>query len=663
VVYNTYRHRIQALIIHPQQQLQSSFFPTFSLLFSFFSSVSFVKRWCWFSSIHQSSLQSSPAYLLKGFFSSKMQLRAFISGVLLLGSAMASVVPLRQHELEKYAPRSAITDRGQSFTYLRPMPVTSHSRNRRATKSVSRDTDDYKLSLSETWYWGMNGSSLPIAKASCSFVRDGKQPWNGRIVALEKLMSNVKNIECSSDAITLQWSNKDSFSAAETNWDWVNQDTSRYLAMVVMSPNCAGGQRQTYKVSHIETSSGSLTMNIDAKPVDFNEAIPYIDFRLSTTGVGTGNSSRGLVKRAEASIPVAKDFSGTNIFSQNIGDSLDVSLTCGNCKTTGNFDLDFEVNFDAGAIFGGKLPFSGSLSITAQQVSATIGLDLVVSAALTSEFDKSVTFLNVPLLENPLAVAGIANIGPTLMVNLDAKIDSVTASVDLSLGSVTLSVPDGAKATLDLNGDNNSNSNFALDFSTEAPSVNADISASASFGPNIVLGLEATVFNTGVAAGLALAAPQLSVTASVGTDQDCGGVEFEADLTAQLNAFAGAGKVADVAADNTISIIGTSTQIFSTCLTLPTDAPATTTAAPAATTAAAAPQVTPMGGTIGSVLSDAGCQQALNNPSAVAPALCAADGGDATFTQAIEGFANSCCPGGTAPIDATLDSTTSMCCQ
>jgi hypothetical protein len=587
-----------------------------------------------------------------------MHFNKFISSVLLLGSTAASVVPVRQREIEQNVSGSTTTDKGQPFTYLRPIPVSSHPRGRRAMESVSRDTDDYQLSMSETWYWGMNGSSMPIAKADCSFVRDGKQSWNGRIVPLEKLMGSVKNIHCSSDAVTLQWSDKDSFNAAETNWDWVNQDNSRYLAMVVMTPNCADGQRQTYKVSHIEASSGNLTMNIDAKPVDFADAIPYIDFRLSTTGVGVGNTTRSLAKRVEgqANIPVAKDFSGTNIFSQNISDSLDASLTCGNCKTTGNFELDLNVNFDAGAIFGGKLPFSGSLSITAQQVSATIGLDLVVSAELTSEFDKSVTFLNVPLLENPLAVAGIANIGPTLMVNLDAKINSVTASVDLSLGSVTLSVPDGAKATLDLNGDNNGNSNFALDFSTEAPSVNAGISASASFGPNIVLGLEATLFKTGVAAGLALAAPQLSVTASAGTDQDCGGVEFEADLTAQLNAFAGAGQVAEVAADKTISIIGTSTQIFSTCLTLPTDSTA-------ATTTAAAPQITPMGGTIGSVLSDSGCQQALNNPGAVAPGICATDGGDASFTQPIEGFANSCCPGGTGPIDATLDSTTSTCCE
>ncbi|KAJ4364846.1 hypothetical protein N0V95_000595 [Ascochyta clinopodiicola] len=575
---------------------------------------------------------------------------------MLFGLISAAISPLLQREPENLASRAAITHRQQPVTHLRPMAILPRSRGRRATNNVNGDPEDYKLSISETWYWGMNGSSVPIAKADCSFTRDGKQPWNGRIVALEKLMGGVENIQCSSSAITLQWSNKNSFNTAKTNWGWVNEESSRYLAMVVKSSGCAGGQRQTYKVSDIKTSKGNLTMSIDAKPVDFADAIPYIDFRLSTTGVSPAMTPRGLIKRAEATIPVARDFSGTNILNQTISDGLDVSLTCGNCKTTGNFDLDLEANFDAGAILQGNLPFSGSLSITAQQLSATIGLDLVVTAEITSAFENSITFLNVPLLQNPLSVAGIANIGPTLMVNLDANIDSITASVDLSLGSVTMSIPDGAKATLDLNGGTNSNSGFMPTFSTEGPTINAGISASASFGPNIVLGLEATIFNTGVAAGLALAAPQLSVTASIGTDQACAGVDFEADLTAQLNAFAGAGNVADVAAENTISIVGTSTQIFSTCLTVPTDAPATATVAPPAA------QPTPFGGMVGAVLSDPGCQQALNNPGAVAPKLCAADGGDSSFTQSIDGSANTCCPGGTGDLGATLDGTTSTCC-
>ena len=47
--------------------------------------------------------------------------------------------------------------------------------------NANANAEDYKLSMSETWYWNLD-SAMPIAKADCSFTKDGKQPWNGRIV-------------------------------------------------------------------------------------------------------------------------------------------------------------------------------------------------------------------------------------------------------------------------------------------------------------------------------------------------------------------------------------------------------------------------------------------------------------------------------------------------
>lgn len=446
-------------------------------------------------------------------------------------------------------------------------------------------------------------------------------------------MSHIDDLQCSDHGISLKWKDEQSYDAAKTNWDWVNQDDERYIAMVTNSAAC-GGHRQVYKVYKCETDSASLSMSMDAKPVDFIEAFPFMKFRLSTTGVPQDNAARGITleKRATVTIPAGHDFSGTNIFTQNIADGLDVSLTCGSCMTTGNIDIDLEVNGDITKF----PPIDGSITVTPSGISATVGLDLVVSAELTSEFDKSITFLNIPLIENPLSVAGIATVGPSLMVNMDAKIESVTAEVDLSLGSVTLSIPDDSKATLDFfDSSKDSTTDFTPQFTTTGPSVSAGISASANFGPNIVLGLDVEALGVGLAAGLALAAPTLDLTASF-NENGCAGVDFEADLTAQLNAFGGAGKIADVAADNTISLIGTSTQIFSICLTVPTDAAATM-------TAAAAPVSTPFGGIVGATLSDIGCQAATNSMSAAAPALCAADGGDASFTQTCPGVANQCC--------------------
>lgn len=183
-----------------------------------------------------------------------------------------------------------------------------------------------------------------------------------------------------------------------------------------------------------------------------------------------------------------------------------------------------------------------------------------------------------------MSMAGEAHKRMMLTYSRDAKISSVTAEVDISLGSVTTSIADNAQAVLDFfDSSNDSNMGFTPQFSTQGPSVSAGISATANFGPNIVLGLDVEALGFGLAAGLALAVPQLDLTASL-NENGCSGVDFEADLTAQLNAFGGAGKVADVAASDTISLVATSTQIFSTCLSVPSASATATVSVPAPST-------------------------------------------------------------------------------
>ncbi|MBE7180770.1 MAG: hypothetical protein INR71_06105, partial [Terriglobus roseus] len=341
-------------------------------------------------------------------------------------------------------------------------------------------------------------------------------------------------------------------------------------------------------------------------------------------------------------IPLGHDFSQP-IFSQDLDDSLNVALTCGGCNTAGTLNVDVQADVN---IFSSP-HVTGSITAVPSGVSATVGLDLVVSGTLTTEFDKSQNFVNVGL-PGAIDIPGVATLGPSLMVNLDAKIDSVTAQVDLNLGSVTMSIDDNSKAVIDFNdGSKDQLTGFAPSFSAQGPSISAGISATASLGVDIVLGVDAELFGTGIAAGLALAAPQLQANAAL-NGNGCGGVEFDAGLSAQLNAFGGFGKVAEVAAENTISIIGTSTQIFSTCLTgipgtSPTDAPATTIPDASQPTGS-------FGGTVGSTLSDVGCQ---NLGASSAASICASFGGDALFTVQCDQAADLCCTGGTACVSST----------
>lgn len=237
-------------------------------------------------------------------------------------------------------------------------------------------------------------------------------------MALEPLMSAVTNLTCSMDGteMTVQWKDKDSYDTAKSSWNWVNEKSERYIAMVVDSTSC-GGYRRPYKVSSYNTTDSNLSMNMKAQPIAWQDAFPFMNLTLSTSGLTQSdqNEARDLValdKRVggTAHIDLAHDFSNVNIFSQNVSDALDVALTCGSCMTTGSIDITFDGSF---SIFSGV---SATITVTTTGVSATVGLDLVVSGELTSEVDQTVTFVNFPLAG--LNIAGLIDVGPSIMVNM-----------------------------------------------------------------------------------------------------------------------------------------------------------------------------------------------------------------------------------------------------
>lgn len=346
----------------------------------------------------------------------------------------------------------------ETASALRPLSsqrsVQREVRDDSATSNNGTNDGDFALQMNETWYWNMNGrhhtlhlcpspswkahifpakmsslisslgTSTRLAKLSVGFESsNGTKPWNGMAMALENVMDDVANLTCSpsNNEMSIQWKDHDSYESAKASWDWVNQESGRYIGMVVNSPAC-GGYRRPYKVSSCNATESDLTINMAAKAVGWDKTFPFMNLSLSTSGLmmqseQENNDARdlhGLDKRANVDIPLAHDFSGTNIFSENVSDTLDVSLTCGTCMTTGSINIDLEVSTDILKF----PPVDGTITVTTTGVSATVGLDLLVSAALTSEVDETVTFLNVPLIDNPLSVAGIASIGPSLMVNM-----------------------------------------------------------------------------------------------------------------------------------------------------------------------------------------------------------------------------------------------------
>lgn len=88
-------------------------------------------------------------------------------------------------------------------------------------------------------------------------------------MALERVMSEVANLSCSPSAteIDLQWKDETSYSTAKSKWDWVNEESVRYIGMVVDLTAC-GGYRRPYKVSSFNTTESNYTMTMSAQPAE-----------------------------------------------------------------------------------------------------------------------------------------------------------------------------------------------------------------------------------------------------------------------------------------------------------------------------------------------------------------------------------------------------------
>lgn len=478
-------------------------------------------------------------------------------------------------------------------------------------------------------------------------------------------MNKIRYVSCVPGGFTMKFEDAASYNSAEQNWDWVNQADPRYIEMVVIAPSCSNGNRMPYRVTAIQMVDSSLMMGMTASVEDFPTAFPkYQNLKFDTNGLqadmmlATGKLRKRL--NVDSTIDLTQDFAGKPIFTENVG-GVDLSVVCARCGTTGSIHAT------------GELDIIGTRQITfiPSGLSATVGVGLMAAGSVT--LSKDVNLLTVPLPGGFSILGGVVNLGPILAADIQASV-TFGASAELDLGSVTLSLSDQAadgsqsQVLVDLNNLGNSGvKGFTPSFSSQGPSLSAQVSANANISPVIRIDFEGSAFGQGAALGIALAAPVLDANAVLNGGDCPAGVQIDAGLSAQLMAFAGFGAVADVARDNTLSIIGTSTQIFSTCITLfgadaLTPAPAVIGPIPGleAPAPAAAPAATAgAGGVVGTTLAQGACQSVFGTAADI-PTTC--DTPSPGCEQAITGFANICCPSGTSCAAATVGGVSGFCC-
>ncbi|KAF2097676.1 hypothetical protein NA57DRAFT_76487 [Rhizodiscina lignyota] len=480
---------------------------------------------------------------------------------------------------------------------------------------------NFDLTSSQSWQWGKSSGSSPAANVTGVAQKDSE-----RYLSLENFEQAVQNVKCTGSAISFSFTNSKDYDSAKDSWNWVNTNGNT-IYFVLNAPGCGtnDGDRNPYTAT--KATFGDNTVSFDAAEAKWADVLGNYEIHYGTSAsaassktslaqpsLSTGSATKNVVAIANngnatvhdkrsfgiptsidgsTSVNFAHDLSGTIVPPKDIGGGVTLELDCAPCSTTGTLNLELDASLTGG--------IHAKISQT-DPLGANINLKLAAKGALTNAVNDVFTIAQIPLDDIP-PIAGIVDIGPIINFQANVAISEIDAEVDLTVGG---SVSIDPSSTADINVLSPGDSTFSgwtPTFSANTPSIDGSVTVNGDVSPEVSLELDFTVLSKGLTAGIALIAPDLTVAASVaastsGDGTVCGtdataGASLEVGVQAQLDLFAGekSGNLDQNNLPNKKQLFSTSTQLFSTCLTV--GGSSATAAPPASTTTSAPAQSTP----------------------------------------------------------------------
>lgn len=417
------------------------------------------------------------------------------------------------------------------------------------------------LKMAETWYWGRGNTAYGSiqAKSQCE---------DGRFLSMEKFESALADIHCNSNSVAFSFNDEKVYDAAKMSFRWLNERGQNSILLVTEHPACGENKRQPFQATGVKFSDLEMKATFDAKQTTWEDGIKEGTIKYNTkgfTGIGKGLEERFQVSSPHLSPNLQHDFSGTTIFNEPFN-GINAALVCTTCNTGGK--LDFEISVDVPS-------FELSYQLDSTAVEATVDLDLKLDGAIPSPISK-------PFSLGTVSLGGLPPFGPvTAGANLDfevvTEITQFSVDADISFG-VNVALPDQHVVF-----PNDGQGIQGPQLSTSGPTVSGSVDVSGGVTPEIIFSVGLSAFGFSASAGVALAAPNVSLHLTAENDGSgvCGttapaGVEFDANVGVGLDIFGGKGAATDL--PNLKNIFTTSAQIFSTCITAPAAAATSTTA-------------------------------------------------------------------------------------
>lgn len=398
------------------------------------------------------------------------------------------------------------------------------------------------------------------------------------VISEDRISSLLSSVKCASafDMITYTFKDADSYQEIVKNWNWVNQEAFRSFIITVNDKGCQatpdGDGRQAYQVDGITWNDGERQALLKVQAKTFKEATGASD----TTG-NSGNTwgmvvdTDGLTAAAQKrrkrqsvdktfSINVGRDF------SQNIAKVGPVSVDCTRCGTVGSLSFRFEYS---PRIIGSS---TGSAELRTSGLAATALITVSASGnadPITKDFG-----VKTVALPGGFSILGVAKFGPTLSVGISAQLNTINIAGAATFG-VNVNIPDSsARADLfNSKGNSISGGRFIPIFTPIPPTLQVQANIQGQIGPQLILAIEASLFDTGASAGLALLVPSVIANIQASTNSQGGvcnnpnirtGFSFGVNVGAQLDYFGGLDPATKLPNRNTA--FATQVPIFSTCV-------------------------------------------------------------------------------------------------
>ncbi|KAK6540590.1 hypothetical protein TWF694_009379 [Orbilia ellipsospora] len=378
------------------------------------------------------------------------------------------------------------------------------------------------------------GGAAPTAKVR---VQVDKNHPILELSHLKPLVEHVELFEKGPDKIGMVFRDDATLKTAFKAWDWINNKQEDYfvmIAMVVDPKNPRIVRRLPYKIDNVEQKGLKVTLRAKELPWD---SVGVLDIRFGgakaqakgvVTSKGKGVHRRLVDGDAYWPIPVGvgtpkTEFTLFSLETQRKGPEgtddegkptpgkasalqASVELKCVGCYTEGSFDIEGHFHWD---------PFSDGLTeanvaFRTTDISVNIGIDIVVILKAKKTWRYQLIGADVA----GLAVAGMANFGPSIALDLAKEISvagkfSAGAKMKVSIPNdeIYLDLVDTTKIKFP-----NWKPRVEWDFDIREASVELK----GTVGTVATIGLTGQIFKQGFKSGLEIWVPKFDYGGKVG---------------------------------------------------------------------------------------------------------------------------------------------------